>query len=85
MAYIPGRVYTEEELGLSGVLDKLKSGGGTVWDWIKTGAKQDILGTKTAPPPAYTPPPATFMDKYGPFLLIGGAGLVVFLIVRKKK
>jgi hypothetical protein len=84
--YTREHVYTEEELGLSGLLDSLKSAGSTAWDWLKTGAKQQITGAPGAPPPPSGPPPApTFMEQYGTLLLLGGAGLVLFLVLRRKK
>lgn len=81
MPYIQERIYDESELGLSGVSDWLKRAGG----WLKEGAKQELLGKPQAPP-AYVPPPEkSFMEKAAPILLIGGAGLVIYLIVRSKK
>ena len=77
-------VYTEDELGLGGLFgDILGKAGG----WLKEGAKSELLGGGRAPAaPAYVPPPPPSpMAKALPYILIGGAGLVIFLIVRSKK
>lgn len=78
-------IYTEQELGgMGGWLDKLKSAGGQAFDWMKTGAAQQLQPQQpTGPTTPYQPP--SFMDKYGTLLILGGAGLVLFLILKKKK
>jgi hypothetical protein len=74
-------VYTEDELGMSGILDAIKTG----LQWTAEGAKMHYAGGMQPgmPYPGYVPEP-TFMDKYGLLLLLGGGALVVFLVMRKK-
>lgn len=81
MPYIQNRVYTEDELGLGDVSDWLKKMVG----WTAAGAAAELAPAAEQPPvtrPAYTPP--SFIQQYGTVLLLGGAGLALFLILRKK-
>jgi len=74
-------VYTPEELGID-----WKELGSKLVDWTKSGALQEY-GPGVSAPPAPLPQQAapTFLEKYGVFVLLGGAGLVLWLILRGRK
>lgn len=85
MAY-KGTIYTEEELGLSGFWDDVSKWTGKAADVVvaaRGGGSSGGGGGITPGGPGFQP---SFMQKYGAMIAVGGgASILLYLVLRKKK